>query len=83
MKSKDQKRKEGEERNRGYSTMTPAEKLHDLDQRLGVGVGAKRQRAKLEGLLPPKPEVVDEPIYASLSEKKRVEYMKAHKREEK
>ena len=48
MKSKNLKVKEGEERNDYWRKLTPAEQIASLDRRLGKGVGAKRQRAKLE-----------------------------------
>jgi hypothetical protein len=40
---------EGVERLEHWRSLTPAEQRKDLDRRLGAGVGAKRQRAKLEG----------------------------------
>lgn len=44
---KDRRIKEGEERNAAWRLRSSAEQLADLDRRLGRGVGAKRQRAKL------------------------------------
>lgn len=49
MKSREQKRREGEERNEVWRSLTTGEKLADLDRRLGKGQGAKRQREKLAG----------------------------------
>jgi hypothetical protein len=41
------RRQEAEERNREWEGLTPKEKVEKLDQRLGKGMGAKRQREKL------------------------------------
>jgi hypothetical protein len=38
---------EGTERNAHWANLTPAQKINELDRRLGKGVGAKRQREKL------------------------------------
>jgi hypothetical protein len=51
MKPQEQKRREGEERNTVWESMTPTEQLRDLDRRLGPGVGATRQRKMLAALL--------------------------------
>jgi hypothetical protein len=59
MKSKDQRREEGEIRNAEWRKLSPVQKVVELDRRLGVGVGAKRQRSKL-------------PQFASLSEARRI-----------
>jgi hypothetical protein len=53
MKSKNQRLDEGVERNAYWRSLTPAAQLADLDRRLGVGVGANRQRAKLTAILEP------------------------------
>lgn len=47
---RDIRRREGEERNEVWRKLTSAEKLRALDERLGTGVGAKRQRAVLQGV---------------------------------
>lgn len=47
MKQREEKKAEGEVRNAEWRKLTPAQQLADLDARLGVGVGATRQRAKL------------------------------------
>lgn len=47
MKSKTQKRIEGDERNAEWRKLSPTQKLDSLDLRLGKGQGAKRQREKL------------------------------------
>ena len=49
MKSKEQKRLEGEVRNEAWRALSTAEKLADLNRRLGLRCGATRQRRKLEG----------------------------------
>lgn len=61
MKSKEQKRKECEARVEKWRLLSPQEKLNVIDQRLGVGIGAKKERAKLAELLP-KPEVKPVPV---------------------
>jgi hypothetical protein len=43
----DTRRQEGEERDAKWRAFTRSEKLVALDGRLGMGVGAKRQRARL------------------------------------
>lgn len=45
---KQRRQEEGEERNAEWRTLTPAQKLSSLDKRLGIDVGAKRQRNKLQ-----------------------------------
>lgn len=39
--------REGEQRNKAWRKLTPAQKIASLDRRLGVGVGARRQRKLL------------------------------------
>lgn len=39
--------KEGKERDARWATLTPIQKLQELDLRLGRGIGAMRQRKKL------------------------------------
>lgn len=49
------------ERQASWAKLTPAQQLNELDRRLGKGVGAKKQRAKLTKILKmidPMPEVV-------------------------
>lgn len=41
------KRKEGAERQEAWSKLTPQQQLDELDRRLGKGVGATKQRARL------------------------------------
>lgn len=47
-KTDEVKQTEAAARQLAYSEMTTLQKLDTLDKRLGVGVGAKRQRAKLQ-----------------------------------
>jgi hypothetical protein len=56
---REERRKLAEVRQAEYAALSPQEKLARLDQRLGVGVGAKRERAWLqkqieEGVTAPK-----------------------------
>ena len=44
---RDRRRIEGHERNLAWQKLTPAQRIASLDARLGVGQGAKKQRAKL------------------------------------
>lgn len=48
---KELKRKEAAERQSYWNSLSTTEKLANLDRRLGKGVGAKKQRKKLEKLL--------------------------------
>lgn len=45
------KREEAQERNERYRRLTPQQKIAALDARLGKGVGAAKQRARLQELL--------------------------------
>jgi len=45
------KRKNAAERAATWNKLTPREQLKALDRRLGVGVGAEKQRAKLQAYL--------------------------------
>ena len=47
----EEKQAEASERQKLYSKLTPQQKIADLDKRLGKGIGAKRQRAKLQTLI--------------------------------
>lgn len=51
MKLKQIKRNEAEARNTAYNVLSPAARLIRLDTKLGVGVGAERERARLARLL--------------------------------
>lgn len=41
------KQDEAKERQAAYSALTPQQRLDGVDRRLGAGVGARRERAKL------------------------------------
>ncbi len=45
---KDQKRKEAEERQKNWASLSFAEQLKDLDNRLGKDTGAISQRARIK-----------------------------------
>lgn len=69
------------DRNADWRTKSPTEQLAALDRRLGKGIGAKRQRAKLAKALEPKPvevkaEVPTPEQFASKSEEKRVKTLR-------
>jgi len=42
---------EADERNEKWASLSPREQLKVLDERLGKGVGAKRQRARIASLI--------------------------------
>ena len=42
------KQKEAIERNNFWASLTPQQQLESLDTRLGKGVGAKKQRARIQ-----------------------------------
>jgi hypothetical protein len=44
---KEQRRKEAEERAAKWAMLSPKDQIAYLDMKLGVGVGAKKQRAKI------------------------------------
>lgn len=54
--SRDEYLAELAERNADWAKLTPTEQLVALDRRLGVGVGAKRQRTKLAAPVVEKPK---------------------------
>lgn len=53
MQSKNQKREQAPLLVAAWRALTPAEQVASLNARLGVGQGAKRQRAKLSAILNP------------------------------
>ena len=50
-KRKEQRRKNAEELKAKSDVLTPLQKLQKLDAKLGVGVGAKRERKRLQTLI--------------------------------
>ena len=42
------KQREAIERNEYWAQLTPEQQLTDLDKRLGKGIGAKKQRARIQ-----------------------------------
>ena len=42
------KQKEAIERNKAWVQLTPEQQIADLDRRLGKGIGAKKQRARIQ-----------------------------------
>ena len=50
MKTKQVLKQEAEQRDKEYSKLTIIQKIAKLDSKFGVGVGAKKQRARLHKL---------------------------------
>ena len=46
-RSNNEKRSEADARNERWASLTPKQQLAELDLRLGIGVGAAKQRAKI------------------------------------
>jgi hypothetical protein len=46
-----ERRREAQTRNARWASLTPAQKLDDLDVRLGIGRGAEKQRKKLNAAI--------------------------------
>ena len=42
------KKQEAFDRNKAWAQLTPEQQLEDLDRRLGKGVGAKKQRTRIQ-----------------------------------
>jgi hypothetical protein len=84
-----ERREAGEKRNAAWRALTPAQQLKSLDDLLGKGLGAKRQRAKLDALLHPNTEPVVVPTTPTVevkepqTEKKQPKQDKKFKRERK
>lgn len=53
--SQEAKRTEASARHEAYNKLTPKQRLDKLDAKLGKGVGAKKERAKLAALIANKP----------------------------
>ncbi len=47
-KRKEQRQEEAQERQATYDKLSPEQKTAKLDQKFGKGLGAKKQRAKLQ-----------------------------------
>ena len=48
MNTKQIKETEAKERNEAWAKLTPEQQLASLDERLGKGIGAKKQRARIQ-----------------------------------
>ena len=48
MNTKQIKETEAKVRNEAWAKLTPEQQLADLDRRLGKGIGAKKQRARIQ-----------------------------------
>lgn len=53
MKTQEVRRKEAKERIEAVKDLTPTQRLARLDERLGPGVGAKKERARLAEKMKP------------------------------
>lgn len=51
LTDKQRKREEAEARNSAWRALSPKEQLASLDRRLGKGVGAVKQRARIADML--------------------------------
>ena len=51
MKNKQMKQEDAKIRNESHSTLSPQQKLAKLDEKFGKGVGAKKERTKLNKLI--------------------------------
>ncbi len=55
-RSRADRKNEAYDRNKFWATLTPQEQLESLDRRLGEGLGAVKQRSKIQNLIDnPKP----------------------------
>ena len=54
--TKDARRERAEKRNEDWCKLSPQKQLADLDARLGKGVGAAKQRAKLQAKIESLPQ---------------------------
>jgi hypothetical protein len=54
QKQLETRQEEGQARNAKWQSLSPAQQLAVLDKRLGKGVGAARQRARIAARLNPK-----------------------------
>lgn len=52
MKSREVKRKEAEQRKQYTATLSPQVRLENLDKVLGKNIGARKERTRLQSLMP-------------------------------
>ncbi|MCK5132735.1 MAG: hypothetical protein KAR40_11355 [Candidatus Sabulitectum sp.] len=50
-KSKKDRQKEAQVRQDAHNRLTPLQKINKLDSKFGIGIGAKKERAKLQAEL--------------------------------
>lgn len=79
MKTVDQKRQESKVRDEAAKNRTPEEQLRRLDEKFGVGVGAKRERERLKQRIQSRQKAKKEEREQTVAKK---EY-RDHKRREK
>ena len=79
---KDQRRDVAQENKEKYDKLTPIQKLAKLDHDLGEGIGAKRQRQKLQDLIEGKvvPAVETNSTEISLAKEEGKKHLKAKDR---
>lgn len=68
--TKEEKRAEAEERNKYCASLSPQERLAGLDRRLGSGIGAKKERARLLAKLSPESKSSDAKQYTAPKQSK-------------
>lgn len=89
MKSKEQRQREAQERDKEHKTLSAKQKITKLDLRFGANSGARKERVKLEleviaeanskGIAIPgagnqRPKIKETPVFASRGEQRKWEY---------
>jgi hypothetical protein len=78
------RREEAKERQENYSKLTVEQKLAAIDAKLGMGIGAKKQRARLIAMLEkPEPKELELPEIVEDAGKKRIKAKDRRKMENK
>jgi len=70
-----------EERLAHWRALSPSEQIESLDRRLGKGVGAVKQRAKIAALMSPKKNVQKESV-PEVAQKKKAKERRANEQAE-
>lgn len=87
MKAQTIRKNEAEKRNTAWAKLSPKEQLTEINKRLGVGVGAAKQRKKIQALIDagvtaPKVEVKAEEKVEKINRPK-IKAKERHKKEQK